>query len=160
MASSLGWMVQAEPPGRTGSTPIVVAERSGSPATLVANLARLIEVGISTDWWLERLSVCELAPEHAAVSVVFTAGRRVLTSRATSASAERRRAAGRRSGRKPSLIAPELLERIAEARRPPARTYRSIAAELEASGVPTPSGHGHWYASTVRAAHLRLLAAD
>lgn len=154
----LGWEERPEPDGWAGPRPVVAVAKAGPAATLVAELARLVEVGAASDWWLARLSVSELASRQAAVSLAFSGGRRVVTSRASAAAVARRRVTGGRLGRPPS-IGPELLGRIAEARNG-GRSYRGIAADLEADAVPTPGGARQWYASTVRAAHLRLLASD
>ena len=68
--------------------------------------------------------------------------------------AERREAAlarrpAVRSGRKPS-IPPRVLVRIRAAREA-GRSYRQIAADLNASRVPTAHGGHQWWPSTVRA---------
>lgn len=158
LAHSLGWTDQPRLGASQGPNPVVAVSKSDAPSKLVADLAQLVAAGAVADWWLSRLDVSELGPERARVAAVFSGGRRVLTSRAAAASAAQRRAAGAKLGRPPS-IGPELLDRIAAAKSA-GQSYRAIAADLEASGVPTPSGARRWYASTVRAAHLRLLAAD
>jgi hypothetical protein len=58
-----------------------------------------------------------------------------------------------RPGRKPSLP-PSVVERI-RAARAAGRSFRQIAAELNASGTPTAHGGRQWWPSTVRAALVR-----
>lgn len=152
-AGELGWALVPPYPKSSDSPPRVAFTKSGPLAELIVQLASLIEDAVTADWWLARLSVRERGAGAGSVDADFVGGRRVLTSVATAKSAAERRLAGGRLGRPPS-IGPELLDRILEARGAH-RTFRAIAAELEAAGVPTPSGAQHWYASTVRAAYER-----
>jgi hypothetical protein len=71
---------------------------------------------------------------------------------------ERRQAALARrpaspSGRKPS-VPPRVLARI-RAARAAGRSFRQIAADLNASGTPTAQGGRQWWPSTVRAVLIR-----
>jgi hypothetical protein len=56
-------------------------------------------------------------------------------------------------GRKPA-VPPEVLARI-RAARAAGRSFRQIAAELNASGTPTAHGGRQWWPSTVRAILVR-----
>jgi hypothetical protein len=77
--------------------------------------------------------------------------------------AERRQAALARRpsappGRKPS-VPPRVVTRI-RAARAAGRSFRQIAAELNASGAPTARGGRQWWPSTVRGVLLRLSPLD
>ncbi len=63
------------------------------------------------------------------------------------------KAQGRRLGR-PSMnmLAPEVVQTVKDMYASGGWTHRTLAAELNAQGVPTASGTGRWWPKTVRAA--------
>jgi|HubBroStandDraft_4_1064222.scaffolds.fasta_scaffold05032_10 DNA invertase Pin-like site-specific DNA recombinase len=73
--------------------------------------------------------------------------RRIIGQR-TKAALEVKRAQGVRLGR-PPLVTEELRRSIRSAHRH-GRSWSEIARRLEARAVPTPTGRGHWFPSSVR----------
>jgi hypothetical protein len=148
-AARLGWTETERQPGSTS----VTIRGEGPSSRLVAELGELLDAAAPADWTLARLEVGEGPEGRSSLVATFAGGRRVATARTAAISAVERRAAGRLVGRPPG-IGPDLLERIGRARAA-GRSYRQIAAELEADGVSPPGSASRWYASTLRAAELR-----
>ena len=110
-------------------------------------------------WALARLRLEDARNAAGEVIVTATFGRRL---EATLGAAIRealalRQAAGVRLGRQP-LIPDTVLAQIVR-ERDAGTSYRRIAQERQAAGVPTAQGGREWRASTVRAAYLRATQA-
>ncbi len=89
------------------------------------------------------------------LAAVAEAEREVIGQR-TSAALLAKRRRGEHVGRR-SLLAPDVVQRIVSAHRD-GQTLVSVAASLNAEGVPTATGSGRWYPSTVRAVLLSQAA--
>jgi DNA invertase Pin-like site-specific DNA recombinase len=127
--------------------------------TILAELATLIDAAADMKWALARLRL-ESGPRSTleiVVSATFERRLEAAIGAATRAALAGRRADGIRLGRRP-LIPEAILARIARDRAA-GKGYSQIARELQAAGVPTAQGGQKWYASTVRAAHLRATQA-
>jgi hypothetical protein len=153
-AVELGWKLAR------GATPAqqVFRRRAAAP-TILADLVLLVDAATAMKWALARLRL-ELA-RSAVGEVIATAtfARRLEAAigAAIRASVPRRRAAGVRFGRQPLIPEAVLAQIVRE--RDAGTSYRRIAAELQAAGVPTAQGGREWRASTVRAAYLRATQA-
>jgi DNA invertase Pin-like site-specific DNA recombinase len=149
-AVELGWELISRPtPGRQ------VFERRASPTTILAELVALLEAAAEMRWGLAQLQF-ERGQATTGEIVVRAAFERRLEAAIGAGIREslaRRRAAGVRLGRRP-LISDAVLAQIMSDRAA-GKGYSQIARELQTAGVPTAQGGRAWYASTVRAAHLR-----
>jgi hypothetical protein len=133
--------------------------RRATASTILADLATLVDAAAAMKWALARLRLDTTRSAAGEVIVTATFGRRL---EATLGAAIRealalRQAAGVRLGRQP-LIPDTVLAQIVR-ERDAGTSYRRIAAELQAAGVPTAQGGREWRASTVRAAYLRATQA-
>ena len=153
-AVELGWKLAR------GATPAqqVFRRRAAAP-TILADLVALVDAATAMKWALARLRVDRAQGATGEVTITATFGRRL---EATLGVAIRealalRQAAGVRLGRQP-LIPDSVLAQIVR-ERDAGTSYRRIAQELQAAGVPTAQGGREWHASTVRAAHLRATQA-
>jgi hypothetical protein len=152
-AQADGW-TPATREGPEDAPTALVFTQTGDPRELLSSVARLIGVAASPGWLLTRL---DLAPASqtslVAASAVFQASYALVMARATAASSAKRREASVRLGRPPA-ISKALLERIVTQHQA-GRSYRQLARDFEADGIPAPHGGPRWYASTIRAAYLR-----
>jgi Recombinase len=122
---------------------------------MLSELATLVEAAAEMKWALARLRVEHGQTTRRGIVVTATFERRLEAAigAAIRASVPRRRAAGVRFGRQP-LIPDTVLAQIVRDK-DAGTSYRRIAQELQAAGVPTAQGGREWRASTVRAAYLR-----
>ena len=152
-AQAEGWLFAAQQ-GQDEAPTTLVFSRASDPLELLSGVARLVETAASSGWLLRRLEIAP--PGHGspvAASAVFQASHALVMARATAASSAKRREASVRLGRPPA-ITNATLERIVREHQA-GRTFRQLARDFEADGIPTPHGGPRWYASTVRAAYLR-----
>jgi len=153
-AVELGWKLAG------GATPAQQAFRRRAAApTILSDLVALVDAAAAMKWALARLRLDRAQGATGEVTITATFGRRLEASLgvAIREALARRQAAGVRLGRQP-LIPDGILAQIVR-ERDVGTSYRRIAAELQAAGVPTAQGGREWRASTVRAAYLRATQA-
>jgi Recombinase len=119
----------------------------------------LVDAAADMKWALARLSLesGQRAAPEVVITAIFERRLEAVIGAATREALARRTAEGVRLGRQP-LIPDEILAQITREREA-GKGYSQIARELQAAGVPTAQGGREWYASTVRAAHLRATQA-
>lgn len=147
-------------------------ESGGADGIVTAKLDRLSRSTLDFAMLMERakkhgwhlvaldLGVDTSTPQGSLIANVFSAFaqfERELISQRTSEALQALKRSGRRLGR-PSALAPEVLDRVVEARGE-GMPLREIAAVLESKGIRTATGKRTWHASTVRAA-LQTAALD
>lgn len=152
-AQAEGWApATSEGPDEAPTT--LVFTRASDPLELLSRVARLVDAAASSGWLLRRLGISPASQgSQVAVSAAFQASHALVMARATAASSARRRDAKVPLGRPPA-ITEGLLQRIVRQHQA-GRSYRQLARDFEAEGIPTPHGGPRWYASTVRSAYLR-----
>jgi hypothetical protein len=153
-AVELGWGLAR------GATAAHQAFRRRAPApTILAELVTLVDAAAGMKWALARLSLesGQRAAPEVVITAIFERRLEAVIGAATREALARRTAEGVRLGRQP-LIPDTILAQITRERNA-GKGYSQIARELQAAGVPTAQGGREWYASTVRAAHLRATQA-
>jgi hypothetical protein len=153
-AVELGWELAGGPTAAQQA----FRRRAAAP-TILSDLVTLVDAATGMKWALARLRLEDARSAAWEVTVTATFGRRLEAAigAATREALGRRQAAGVRLGRQP-LIPDSVLAQIVR-ERDAGTSYRRIAAELQAAGVPTAQGGREWRASTVRAAYLRATQA-
>jgi hypothetical protein len=151
-AIGLGWALTGKP-----SAGQQTFRRRAAAPSILAELVLLVDQAADMKWALARLRLesCQSASSESIVTATFERRLEAAIGAATREALNRRRAAGSRLGRRP-LIPETILAQIARDRES-GKSYRRIAQDLQAAGVPTAQGGREWRASTVRAAHLRAL---
>jgi DNA invertase Pin-like site-specific DNA recombinase len=143
--------------GRAGGLVVAKLDRLGRNAAEVLALAEQAKAG---GWRLAVLDVGldSSSPVGELVMGVLASAAQFELSRASErnkAKADQLRREGRPRGRE--AVASEIADRIINMRAA-GDTYRSIAATLEAEGVPTARGGIRWYPATVRSAEQTRMA--
>jgi DNA invertase Pin-like site-specific DNA recombinase len=137
-----------------GNADVLVVAKLDRLSRSVAQGAQVMDRAKRKGWSLVALDfgldTTTPAGEMVANVILSTAQyeRRLIGQRTKDALAAKREQ-GIRLGR-PQTLPDEIVERILAARHA-GSSYRAIAAQLEADGVPTARGGGTWYASAVRA---------
>jgi hypothetical protein len=149
-AVELGWKLAGQPTAAQQA----FRRRAAAP-TILSDLVTLVDAAAGMKWALARLRLEPVRSAAGEVIVTATFARRLEAAigAATREALGRRQAAGVRLGRQP-LIPDTVLSQIVR-ERDAGTSYRRIAAQLQAAGVPTAQGGREWRASTVRAAYLR-----
>ena len=151
-AIELRWELAGEPTAAQQT----FRRRAAAP-TILAELVTLVDEAADMKWALAqlrlRLDDGRSASGEIIVTATFERRLEAAIGAATRESLARRRAAGIRLGRRP-LIPDTVLAQIARDKEA-GKSYRRIAQDLQAAGVPTAQGGREWRASTVRAAYLR-----
>jgi hypothetical protein len=149
-AIELGWELAGQP-----SAAQQAFRRRAAAPTILAELVTLVDQAADMKWALARLRLDDGRSVSGEIAVTATFERRLEAAigAAIRESLARRRAAGIRLGRRP-LIPDTVLAQIARDKEA-GKSYRRIAQDLQAAGVPTAQGGREWRASTVRAAYLR-----
>lgn len=142
-----------------GAARVLLVRALDRASRSVLDGAGLIERAKANGWRLVGVDGTDSADENQELAInarlMVAQEERKLISRRTKEALARVKAQGKHLGRPPNVPG-HIAAQIVERREKDSKSYRAIAADLDAAGEPTPGGAAKWRADTVREVYRRV----